>query len=95
VSALARLYEEIANCHQCELAKHRNRVVPGEGPEDANIVFVGEAPAGMKINKGALLLVPLDSSWKSCLPSIGLKREQVYICNVIKCRPPENRDPLR
>ena len=94
MSALARLYAEIANCHQCELAKHRNRVVPGEGAEDADIVFIGEAPGWHEDQQGRPFVGSAGQFLEQLLASIGLKRGQVYICNVIKCRPPENRDPL-
>jgi len=94
VSALTRLYQEMANCHQCELAKYRNRVVPGEGAEDADIVFIGEAPGWHEDQQGRPFVGSAGHFLEELLASIGLKREEVYICNVIKCKPPENRDPL-
>lgn len=94
VLALARLYQEMANCHQCELAKYRNRVVPGEGAEDADIVFIGEAPGWHEDQQGRPFVGSAGHFLEELLASIALKREEVYICNVIKCKPPENRDPL-
>jgi len=94
VSVLSSLYQEIARCQQCELAKYRNRVVPGEGEEDADIVFIGEAPGWHEDQQGRPFVGPAGQFLEELLASVGLKREEVYICNVIKCRPPKNRDPL-
>ena len=94
MSALSSLYQEIAHCRQCELAKCRSRVVPGEGAEDADIVFIGEAPGWHEDQQGRPFVGPAGQFLEELLASIGLKREEVYICNVIKCRPPKNRDPL-
>ena len=94
MSALTKLYEEIANCQGCELAKYRTRVVPGEGAEDADIVFIGEAPGWYEDQQGRPFVGPAGHLLEELLASIGLRREEVYICNVIKCRPPGNRDPL-
>ena len=94
LSAWAQLYNEIANCRQCELAKHRTKVVPGEGTENAEIVFIGEAPGWHEDQQGRPFVGAAGHFLEELLASIGLTREQVYICNVIKCRPPGNRDPL-
>ena len=94
MSALSELYKEIALCQQCELAKHRTRVVPGEGAEDADIIFIGEAPGWHEDQQGRPFVGPAGLYLDELLASINLKREQVYIANVIKCRPQENRDPL-
>lgn len=94
MSALSELYEEIALCHQCELAKYRTRVVPGEGAENAEIIFIGEAPGWHEDQQGRPFVGPAGLYLDQLLASIGLKREQVYIANVIKCRPLGNRDPL-
>jgi uracil-DNA glycosylase family 4 len=94
VSALSELYEEIALCTDCELASSRTRVVPGEGPEDADILFVGEAPGWHEDQQGRPFVGPAGHFLEELLHSIGLRRDQVYIGNVIKCRPPTNRDPL-
>jgi DNA polymerase len=93
-SALAKLYKEVANCHQCDLARYRTRAVPGEGVEDADIVFIGEAPGWYEDQQGRPFVGPAGHLLEELLASIGLTREQVYICNMIKCRPPQNRDPL-
>jgi uracil-DNA glycosylase len=94
VPALSSLYQEIAHCQQCELAKFRQKVVPGEGAEDADIVFIGEAPGWHEDQQGRPFVGSAGQFLEELLASIRLKREEVYICNVIKCRPPNNRDPL-
>ena len=94
MSALSKLYEEIASCQQCELAKYRTKVVPGEGAEDADILFIGEAPGWHEDQQGRPFVGPAGLYLDELLASINLKREQVYIANVIKCRPQGNRDPL-
>ncbi len=94
MSALSELNKEIALCQQCEIAKYRNRVVPGEGVEDADIMFIGEAPGWHEDQQGRPFVGPAGKYLDELLASIGLRREQVYIANVIKCRPQGNRDPL-
>lgn len=94
MSALSELYKEIALCKQCEIAKYRTKVVPGEGAEDADILFIGEAPGWHEDQQGRPFVGPAGSFLEELLASINLKRTQVYIANVIKCRPPANRDPL-
>ncbi|MFC1952026.1 uracil-DNA glycosylase [Chloroflexota bacterium] len=94
MSALSELYEEIALCRQCEIAKHRTKVVPGEGAEDADIMFIGEAPGWHEDQQGRPFVGSAGQYLDKLLASINLKREQIYIANVIKCRPTGNRDPL-
>ncbi|MFC1897500.1 uracil-DNA glycosylase [Chloroflexota bacterium] len=94
MSALSDLYGEIALCQQCEIAKYRTKVVPGEGAEDADILFIGEAPGWHEDQQGRPFVGPAGLYLDKLLTSINLKREQVYIANVIKCRPTGNRDPL-
>jgi DNA polymerase len=92
--ALTELYQEIARCQDCELAKYRTKVVPGEGPDDADLLFIGEAPGWHEDQQGRPFVGPAGEFLNQLLASIGLSRGQVYIANVIKCRPPKNRDPL-
>jgi DNA polymerase len=94
MSALAQLCEEIIACRDCELAKYRTKVVPGEGAEDADLLFIGEAPGWHEDQQGRPFIGPAGQFLDQLLASIGLRREEVYIANVIKCRPPQNRDPL-
>ncbi|MEE8619160.1 MAG: uracil-DNA glycosylase [Dehalococcoidales bacterium] len=94
MSTLSKLYEEITLCQLCEIAKYRTKTVPGEGAEDAEIMFVGEAPGWHEDQQGRPFVGPAGQYLDQLLALIGLKRQQVYIANVIKCRPMENRDPL-
>ncbi len=94
MSGLVQLCQEIIACHDCELAKYRTRVVPGEGPEDADLLFIGEAPGWHEDQQGRPFVGPAGQFLEQLLASIGLRREEVYIANVIKCRPPQNREPL-
>ncbi len=95
MSALADLYRRIAECEACEeLAGSRTQTVPGVGPENASILFIGEAPGFHEDQKGFPFVGPAGQFLDQLLNSIGLTRDDVYICNVIKCRPPGNRDPL-
>jgi DNA polymerase len=94
MSGLSELYEEIAVCQRCQLAKYRTRAVPGEGKEDAGIMFIGEAPGWHEDQQGRPFVGPAGLYLDQLLASIDLRREQVYIANVIKCRPQGNRDPL-
>ena len=94
MSALTDLYSEIERCQDCGLAKTRTRVVPGEGPEKVDILFIGEAPGWNEDQQGRPFVGAAGQFLTHLIQSIGLKREQVYIGNVIKCRPPGNRDPL-
>ena len=95
MSALAELYGKIATCKDCEeLARTRTQVVPGEGPENTQIVFIGEAPGFNEDQQGRPFVGQAGQFLDQLLNSIGLKRKDVYICNVIKCRPIGNRDPL-
>ena len=94
MSALSELNTEITLCQQCEIAKYRNRVVPGEGAEDAEIMFIGEAPGWHEDQQGRPFVGPAGQFLDKLLATINLNRQQVYIANVIKCRPTNNRDPL-
>jgi len=94
MSTLSKLYEEITLCQLCEIAKYRTKTVPGEGAEDAEIMFIGEAPGWHEDQQGRPFVGPAGQYLDQLLALIGLKRQQVYIANVIKCRPMENRDPL-
>jgi len=94
MSLLTELYEQIALCQKCDIARSRTSVVPGEGAEDADIMFIGEAPGWHEDQQGRPFVGPAGQFLDRLLASIDLNREQVYIANVIKCRPTGNRDPL-
>ena len=92
-SAWAALYEEIADCPRCPLARTRSRTVPGVGPAHADIMFIGEAPGAREDEHGVPFVGPAGQFLDELLAGIGLSRDAVYIANVVKCRPPANRDP--
>ncbi|MGE5620219.1 MAG: uracil-DNA glycosylase [Sphingomonadaceae bacterium] len=94
MSELEAIAREIAACHRCDLAKTRNLTVPGEGNPDADIMFVGEAPGWYENQQGRPFVGPAGQFLEQLLESVSLKRSEVFIANVIKCRPPQNRDPL-
>ena len=94
MSALSELNKEIALCQKCQIARYRVSVVPGEGAEDADIMFIGEAPGWHEDQQGRPFVGPAGKFLDELLASINLRREQVFIANVIKCRPQGNRDPL-
>lgn len=88
------LYTRVRGCQLCPLAKTRTKAVPGEGPFDAEIMFIGEAPGMNEDRQGRPFVGAAGQFLEELLAEAGLKRNQVYICNVLKCRPPGNRDPL-
>jgi uracil-DNA glycosylase family 4 len=94
MSELSDLYQRIERCYDCELSQSRTRVVPGEGPEKVDLLFIGEAPGWHEDQQGRPFVGPAGQFLDKLLASINLRRDQVYIANVIKCRPPANRDPL-
>jgi len=92
-SALIELYEEISDCPNCELARWRTQTVPGSGPVSAEIMLIGEAPGAREDEQGLPFIGPAGKFLDELLASVNLSRETVYIANVVKCRPPDNRDP--
>ncbi len=91
---LAALEAEIRQCTRCPLHRSRANAVPGEGSLDAPIIFIGEAPGANEDRLGRPFVGPAGELLETLLERIGLTREDVYITNVVKCRPPGNRDPL-
>ncbi len=88
------LYARVRGCTLCPLAKTRTRAVPGEGPFDAEVMFIGEAPGMNEDRQGRPFVGAAGQFLEELLAAAGMMRSQVYICNVLKCRPPGNRDPL-
>lgn len=80
-------------CTKCDLAEGRTQVVFGSGDPQADLVFVGEAPGQREDEQGVPFVGPSGQLLEELLGEIGLTRDQVYITNVVKCRPPRNRDP--
>lgn len=91
---LELLAKEIAACTRCLLHRARTKAVPGEGPTNAEIMFIGEAPGFHEDQQGRPFVGAAGQYLDELLEMIHLKRDQVFIANVIKCRPPGNRDPL-
>ena len=88
------LSENISQCSKCSLRKSCSRVVIGSGSEKTKIVFVGEAPGKKEDELGFPFVGSSGKLLDEMLLSVGLKRNSVYITNIVKCRPPNNRDPL-
>ncbi len=93
MSVLTELYKDIADCKRCDLYKHAVRAVSGEGPEDAAVMFIGEGPGWNEDQQGRPFTGAAGKFLDQLFASISMKREQVYITNVVKHRPPNNRDP--
>lgn len=87
------LNREIETCKRCGLHETRTNAVPGEGPIDADFMLVGEAPGYYEDREGKPFVGSAGKNLTELLESAGLKRDQVFIGNVLKCRPPNNRDP--
>jgi DNA polymerase len=90
---LLQIAEEVRACTKCRLHLGRKNAVPGEGPPDSDIVFIGEGPGFHENEQGRPFVGAAGKFLEELLASIDKTREQVFICNVIKCRPPGNRDP--
>lgn len=93
-SAIGELNRKMAGCLACPLSRTRTHVVPGEGKIDADVMFIGEAPGYYEDQQARPFVGAAGQFLEQLLGSIGLKRHEVFIANVIKCRPPNNRDPL-
>ena len=91
---LEQLEEVVRSCTLCSLHQGRTNAVPGEGPPVADIMFIGEGPGFHEDRQGRPFVGAAGKFLEELLASIGMTREQVFIANVIKCRPPGNRDPL-
>jgi uracil-DNA glycosylase family 4 len=92
-ASLAEFEKQIHNCAHCPLGKERTRIVFGVGNPHAEIVFVGEAPGREEDLQGVPFVGRAGKLLDQLLAEVGFTRDDIYICNVLKCRPPENRDP--
>ncbi len=90
---LKQVSEEVSNCTKCELHHSRKNAVPGEGPANSDIMFIGEGPGFHENEQGRPFVGAAGKFLEELLSDIGLSREEVFISNVVKCRPPGNRDP--
>lgn len=89
----AALYDRVRACERCPLAATRTNAVPGEGPLNAEVMLIGEAPGANEDKQGRPFVGQSGQFLEELLAAAGLTRAEVYICNVLKCRPPGNRDP--
>ena len=93
-ATLTQIAREVSVCQRCMLHHSRKLAVPGEGPVDAELMFIGEGPGFHENEQGRPFVGAAGKYLEELLAKINLRREQVFICNVVKCRPPNNRDPL-
>jgi DNA polymerase len=91
---LEQVAQEVAVCTKCVLHYSRKNAVPGEGPANARIMFIGEGPGFHENEQGRPFVGAAGKFLEELLSKIGMKRTEVFIANVVKCRPPANRDPL-
>jgi uracil-DNA glycosylase len=91
---LNKVSQEMTNCSLCQLAKTRHNLVFGDGDPNAQIVFVGEAPGADEDAQGLPFVGRAGQLLTKIIEAMGIKRKDVYICNILKCRPPGNRNPL-
>jgi uracil-DNA glycosylase family 4 len=94
-AALNALRKDIGDCKRCRLSKERTKIVFGEGNPDAMLMFIGEAPGKEEDLQGRPFVGEAGMLLTRLIEKMGLKREDVYIANILKCRPPMNRDPER
>jgi uracil-DNA glycosylase len=94
VRTLEEIAEEVKVCTKCALKKGRHNAVPGEGNPSTEILFIGEGPGSNEDKQGRPFVGDAGKVLEDMLAAIGLKREDIFITNVVKCRPPNNRDPL-
>ena len=90
---LKKIKEEVTECTNCELSQTRTNSVPGKGNFKSDVIFVGEAPGKNEDIKGEPFIGIAGKKLSSALENAGISREQVYITNIVKCRPPKNRVP--
>lgn len=91
---LEQVAREVATCPKCDLQYSRKKAVPGEGPANAEIMFIGEGPGFYENEQGRPFVGAAGKFLDELLAQIRLKRKDVFITNIVKCRPPGNRDPL-
>ena len=94
MNSLEEVAQLVRSCTDCPLHQGRTNAVPGEGAADAEIMFIGEGPGYQEDRQGRPFVGPAGQFLDELLASIGITRQQVFIGNMIKCRAPQNRDPL-
>ncbi len=93
ISPISNLQKEVSECTKCRLHKGRTNVVFGDGPDDADLMIIGEAPGEREDELGLPFVGAAGKELDNILNIAGINREDIYITNVVKCRPPENRNP--
>jgi uracil-DNA glycosylase family 4 len=93
-NTLEEVAREIATCRRCFLCEGRTRTVPGEGSATARLLFVGEGPGQTEDETGRPFVGRAGELLTQIIEAVGLRRDEVFICNAVKCRPPQNRKPL-
>lgn len=88
-----RITSEISACEKCDLCKTRHKTVPGVGPHNARLVLIGEAPGADEDSSGIPFIGKAGQHLDKILKAAGFKRDEIFICNILKCRPPGNRNP--
>lgn len=91
---LKELIDEIGDCQRCQLHLKRKKIVIGEGNLYSKLMFIGEAPGEEEDNQGLPFVGKAGQLLNKILAAVDIKREDVYICNIVKCRPPQNRVPF-
>lgn len=94
MDTLVEVARVVNACTDCQLHAGRTNAVPGEGPDTAELLFIGEGPGFHEDRQGRPFVGPAGNFLEDLLQSIGMTRDQVYIANMVKCRPPDNRDPM-
>ena len=89
----AQLYNDVNGCQKCRLCETRTHVVPGEGDPHAALMFIGEGPGQDEDLQGRPFVGASGQLLTRMIQAIGMERTEVYICNIVKCRPPRNRNP--
>ena len=94
MNSLEEVARRVLSCTDCPLSGSRTQAVPGEGPANAQVLFIGEGPGYHEDRQGRPFVGPAGRFLDELLTSVGLRREEVFVANMVKCRSPDNRDPL-
>ena len=93
IESLDKLNEEVKKCNGCKLARSRTNTVFGVGNKDADVMFIGEGPGADEDKEGEPFVGKAGKLMNQAFLGIGIDREKIYIANIVKCRPPNNRNP--
>lgn len=93
IESFEELEEKIKDCNKCKLCNNRNNIVLGTGNRNAKVMFIGEGPGADEDIQGIPFVGKAGKLMDQAFKGIGIKREEIYIANIVKCRPPQNRNP--